>query len=170
MMKKTFAAAAAILAIGGAANAATLTTPSGHFIWQGDMFVNTATPAANCTAFKVGQLVAQVMFAPKGLPNNDPAHDKLMWFPMGELTAQQWVPNTATGLLNGATSIAASGVDSGGLYTSTVDPSPITSFSVSPATITTVPAKLASSMVTVTFTAVQKGCTATASGHLIGPY
>ena len=172
MMKQTLAAAATVLAISGGANATSpsLTTPSGHFIWQGDMFINTATPAANCTAFKVGKLVPQVMFAPKGLPNNDPKHDKFMWFPVGELTAQQWVPNTSSGLLNGATSVAASGVNSGGLYTSITDPSPITSFSVSPPTITTVPTQLASSIVTVTFKAVPNGCSVTAAGHLIGPY
>ncbi len=119
MMKKTLAAAATILAISGAANAISpnLTPPSGHFIWQGDMFINTATPAtpaANCIAFKVGKPVAQVMFAPRGLPNNHPTQDKFMWFPVGELTAQQWVSNTpsTSGLLNGATSVAASGVNS----------------------------------------------------------
>ncbi len=177
MMKRTIVAAAAVLAISGAANATSpiLTTPSGHFIWQGDMIINAATPAtpaANCTAFNVGKLVAQVMFAPRGLPNNDPKRDKFMWFPVGELTAQQWVSNTpsTSGLLDKATSVAASGVDSGGLYTSTTDPSPITSFSVSPPTTTTVPTKLASSIVTVTLKAVPNGCSVTAVGHLIGPY
>ncbi len=173
MMKKTLAAAAAIVAISGAANAAsTLSPPSGHFIWQGDVIINAATPTDKCTSFKVGKLVAQVMFAPKGLPNNDPTQDKLMWFPIGELTAQQWVSSTpsTSGLLNGATSIAASGVDSGGLYTSTTDPSPITSFSVSPSTTAATPTKLASSIITVSFKAVQNSCNVTVTGHLIGPY
>ena len=170
-MKKTLAAAAAVLAISGSAHAATsFMPPSGHFIWQGDMFVNAATPVAKCAAFKVGQLVAQVMFAPKGLPNNDPGQDKFMWFPAGELTAQQWVSPLTSGLLDGATSVAVSGVDTGGLYTSTTSPSPITSFSVTPSTTPVAPTKLASSIMTVKFTAVINGCNATAVGHLVGPY
>ncbi len=170
-MKKTLTAAAMVLAMTALANAATpIVTPSGKYLWQGELSITTATPAAACSSGgnDVGQF-AHAVFAPKGAPN-DQNQDKLMLFPLDELSAMQsamlWVSNTSStkGLLNGATSVTSTGIDTRGSHTGTQNGA--FSFPTPPT-----PTAVGSSTVTVSFKIkTPDGCTFTAYGNLRGPF
>ena len=158
-MKHILIATASVLAMTAAASAA---TPSGRYLWQGDVFITAATPQCSSEGKNVGTFF-QAVFEPKGLPANDPQKDQLMIFPFGQLAALHYVPNTASGLLNGATSVAGTGINSGGLFTGTMS---LKSVTVSPPT-----PKTNTPSVTITWTKTNaSGCTFTASGNLAGPF
>src|SRR5271166_5511789 len=116
-MKYTFAATAIVLAT-AAANAATstITTPSGRYLWQGDIFIIQSNSLCSGDGSTVGKF-AQAIFAPKGLPGNNSKQDQLMLFQ--DLSAEQWVPPSAstTGRLGGTKTVGAPGIVWGGLYT-----------------------------------------------------
>jgi len=85
-MKYTLATATATLALTAAANAAT--------VWQGDMFVATATSACGSAGINAGDFW-QAIFAPKGLPGNNASSDQFALFhPHG--FAAQIVPKSGT--------------------------------------------------------------------------
>jgi hypothetical protein len=164
-MKYTFAATAIVLAT-AAANAATstITTPSGRYLWQGDIFIIQSNSLCSGDGSTVGKF-AQAIFAPKGLPGNNSKQDQLMLFQ--DLSAEQWVPPSAstTGLLSGTKTVVATGIDSGGLYTKTKS----ASLTVSQPAPT--PTKVGDSIVKITFTMTKTdGCVFTAAGSLAGPF
>ncbi len=111
-MKKTLASAAMFLAMTAAANAGTITTPSGHYLWQGDMFIISNNNPAVCASLgdNVGKF-AQAVFAPKNALN-DPTQDKLVIYPSDQLSVSQWVSNNNAGLINNAKSVTSSGINS----------------------------------------------------------
>lgn len=172
-MKKRLAAAI-VVATTAVANAGTIPTPSGQYLWQGDIFITSnINPAKNpnlCTSMgnNVGKF-AQAVFAPRGQGGNDTTQDKLMLFISGEFSGMYWVSNNNSGLLNKAKSVTSSGIDQGGFYTGTLNGT--FSFPTPPA-----PTAVGSSTVTASFTINAKDtktgqtCTFTASGHLAGPF
>jgi len=98
-MKYTFAATAIVLATAAASAASTSSPP----IWQGDLFITTAstsTAACNGAGIATGGVV-QAIFAAKNLPNI-PSDQLAVFFPGG--SAHQIVPKSGTSL-NGATSV-----------------------------------------------------------------
>ena len=167
-MKYTFAATAIVLA-SAAANAATstpITTPSGRYLWQGDIFIIQSNSLCTSHGSTVGKF-AQAIFAPKGLPGNNSKQDQFLLFPFGELSAEQWAPpsTSTTGLLNGTKTVVATGIDSGGLYTKTQSAS-LTLSQPAPT-----PTKVGDSIVKITFTITKTdGCIYTAAGSLAGPF
>ena len=115
----------------------------------------------------IGQF-AQASFAPKGQGANDATQDKLVIFPFGRYGAMQWAPVKNSGLLNNATSVTGSGIDSGGFYTNTINGT--FSFPTPPT-----PTAVGSSKVAVSFTITNQGngggtCTFTVAGTLTGPF
>ena len=167
-MKYTFAATAIVLttAAANASASTTITTPSGRYLWQGDAFIIQSNSQCISDGNNVGKS-AQVMFAPKGLPGNNSKQDQLMVFPLGQLSAEQWLPpsTSTTGQLNGTKTVVATGIDLGGLYTKTQS----ASFTVSQPTPT--PTKVGDSVVTITFTLTKAdGCIFTGAGNLRGPF
>ena len=168
-MKYTLAATAIVLAT-VAANAAisttTITTPSGRYLWQGDVFIIQSNSQCVSDGSTVGKS-AQAMFAPKGFPGNNSKQDQLMVFPLGQLDAEQWLPpsTSTTGQLNGTKTVVMTGIDSGGLYTKTQS----VSLTVSQPSPT--PTKVGDSIVTITFTMTKTdGCIFTGTGNLRGPF
>jgi hypothetical protein len=148
-MKYTLTTAALVLAMTAAADAATL--------WQGDMFISTATSACSSVGTNAGDFV-QAVFAPKKLQGNSTTSDQFAIFrPRG--SAAQIVPKSGT--LNGATTFTLTVIENAAVHTISETTSPIT---VSPATITaTTP--------TVTITWAQAGwdttgCNVTLQGIL----
>src|SRR5271166_3103105 len=156
-MKYTFAATAIVLAT-AAANAATstITTPSGRYLWQGDIFIIQSNSLCSGDGSTVGKFV-QAIFAPKGLPGNNSKQDQLMLFQ--DLSAEQWVPpsTSTTGLLSGTKTVVVTGIDSGGLDTKTKS----ASLTVSQPVPT--PSKVGDSIVKITLTTTKTdGCVFTA--------
>ena len=164
-MKYTLAATAIVFAT-SAVNATSITTPSGRYLWQGDIIVIQSNAQCSSDGNTVGKF-AQAIFAPKGLPGNNSKQDQLIVFPSGELDAEQWTPpsTSTTGQLNGTKTIVATGIDLGGLYTKTKS----ANFTVSQPAPT--PTRVGDSIVTITFTMTKTdGCSFTGTGNLRGPF
>ena len=97
-MKYTITAVILSLATAAPASAAATTPPT---IWQGDIFVASAT--SSCTTVTVGNRFAQVIYAPANLPGNG-GTDQIAVFSDGPKNqAVQWQPVPGP-TLNGATS------------------------------------------------------------------
>ncbi len=96
-MKYTLAAAALLLS----ATAAGAATSSGT-VWQGDLFIQTATSQCNAQGTIAGDF-AQAVYAPMGAPGNNPSQDQLAIFlPRG--SAFLFVPSLG-GPLNKASNV-----------------------------------------------------------------
>jgi hypothetical protein len=72
-MKSTLTATAIAIAMTAAPAASTPT------VWQGDMFIKTASSACSTAGTNVGDF-SQVIFAPKGLPGNSTSSDQIAVF------------------------------------------------------------------------------------------
>ncbi len=160
-MKKTLTATAIFFAMTVTASA----TPSGRYLWKGDVFITQVNSACASVGKTVGQM-SQVVLEPANtttnpLPGNG-KQDQLMSFPFGELSAVQWVPTSGT-YLTKATSISTKGIDYGGYRTG----APKASITVTPQapTQTTTFVTLSATVTDSTGT-----CTFTSSGQLMGPF
>jgi hypothetical protein len=150
IMKYTLTTAALVLAMTVAADAADPT------VWQGEMFVSTATPQCTSAGIIVGDSY-RAIFAPKGLPDS-PTSDQIAFF-FPRATAQI-VPKSGT--LNGAKSVTVTAIlPSASLWTESPTGH---SYTVSPTTI-----KATTPSVTITATMSKfwlSGCSTTLSGNL----
>ncbi len=151
-MKCTLAATAIVLATAAAANAATL--------WQGDLFITTASNGCPSLGTNVGDF-AQVIFAPQGLPGN--STDQLSaFFPRGAATQ---IEPASGGSLNKATSYNLTNIDLNNANTATVPQSALN------IKVTPYPVK-AGNVVTISFSIANfyssnNACSVTLSGTLI---
>ena len=146
-----------------AATAAAVATPSGRYLWEGDMFI-TKVDSACGTGKTVGKMVQVVLqpanTASNSLPGNG-NQDQLMIF--DQLSTMYWVPASGT-YLNKAASISNKGIDSGGYYTGS---QALSSMTVSPQAPTRGDHSVT---VSATLTDPSTKCTYSVYGQLVGPF
>ncbi len=172
-MKKTLAAAAVILSVTAAADAATVTppsppppnTPSGRYLWKGELFI--VSTEGMCTGLALGYS-HRVIFEPNGWPYNS-SKDRFMLF--WGLNAAQWIPASGNSLSGKNTTVSLTSITAEGLQ-------PVVSMPVIAFSALNLPAPpkgsqtiaLGSTAVQLTFTRKQANCTFTQSGTLTGPF
>jgi len=174
-MKKTLAAAAVILSVTAAANATTPppppNTPSGRYLWRGDLFV--ISTEGVCTGIaSVGDSHA-VVFEPgssNGWPYNA-SKDTLRHF--WGLNATEWVPRNTNSLSGTDKVVNLTAISASGLQPTV--PVPVDSFTVSnlpspPKGSSTIAVGSTSVQITFTRTENAGACTFTRSGTLTGPF
>ncbi len=174
-MKKILAAAIVVATTAAATSAgATISTPSGLYLWRGDVIITSNTNPngypnlCNSLGDSLGK-TAQVIFAPKGAPN-DPNKDMFMIFTSGDLAARYWVSNSSGGLLDKAKSVASTSIDRTGFSSNNTIKG---TFSFpAPPTPTVVGSTTAAVSWTINDTDSNTGqtCTFTAQGKLLGPF
>ena len=159
-MKYTLVSAMTAIALATAAT----TGAAGGPVWQGDMFLNTATPTqCNQGGAYAGDSV-QAIFAPMG-PGNNPKQDQLaVFFPRG---SAHLIEPTSGGALNNASSVTVVSITRKAMQKTDQNQN-LSPIKISPPAPSAGTASVSISLKVPNFTNVT-GCTVTFSGILTPP-